>query len=70
MDDLDRASELEQKQRQMALNSQLNSHQNNVVISALACMECDAGIPQARREASQGCQYCIDCQGLSEAGKL
>jgi phage/conjugal plasmid C-4 type zinc finger TraR family protein len=26
------------------------------------CIECDAEIPEARRKAIQGVQYCIQCQ--------
>jgi len=70
MDDLDRASELEQKQRQMALSSHFNAKRKTLVISALNCIECDEKIPEARRVASQGCQYCINCQSLAEQGKL
>ncbi len=70
MDDLDRASELEQKQRQMALSSHFKTKQPKLVISAVRCFNCDAVIPEARRIASQGCQYCIYCQGLAEKGLL
>lgn len=26
------------------------------------CLECGEQIPEARRKASPGCQYCIECQ--------
>lgn len=26
------------------------------------CLECDEPIPEARRQASPGCQYCVQCQ--------
>ena len=70
MDFLDRASELEQKHTQMALTSHFKNKQPKLVISAVRCIECDEAIPEARRVASQGCQYCIYCQGLADMGKL
>ncbi|MGY6039054.1 TraR/DksA C4-type zinc finger protein [Aeromonas sp. AE23HZ002T15] len=30
------------------------------------CIDCDDPIPQARREASRGCERCTDCQTLHE----
>jgi len=30
--------------------------------SAKACVECDAGIPEARREAIPGVRLCVSCQ--------
>lgn len=35
-------------------------------VSALWCEDCGEAIPLARREAVQGCQYCIDCQQIRE----
>jgi phage/conjugal plasmid C-4 type zinc finger TraR family protein len=35
--------------------------------SAEWCESCGVEIPQARRAAVPGCQYCIDCQTLLEA---
>jgi phage/conjugal plasmid C-4 type zinc finger TraR family protein len=34
--------------------------------SAEYCDDCGVPIPQARRLAVPGCQYCVDCQGLRE----
>ncbi|MGL5224444.1 MAG: TraR/DksA C4-type zinc finger protein [Aeromonas sp.] len=31
------------------------------------CTDCDAPIPQARREAVRGCERCADCQSLFES---
>ena len=30
--------------------------------SAVYCDECDVKIPEARRLAIKGCQYCVNCQ--------
>ncbi len=70
MDDLDRASALELKQTQMALTRHFNVQQTKLTLSATHCHECATVIPDARRKASQGCQYCINCQGLADEGKL
>lgn len=34
--------------------------------SAHQCAECDAEIPQKRREAVPGVRLCLDCQSISE----
>lgn len=70
MDMLDKASEVEASQRKMALSRHFQSNQIKLVASATHCIECGCDIPEARRIASQGCQYCIDCQSLAEQGKL
>lgn len=70
MDELDRASELEQKQTQMALTKHFQANKSKLVISAIHCENCDDVIPEARRLAIQGCQYCIHCQSLKEMGNL
>jgi phage/conjugal plasmid C-4 type zinc finger TraR family protein len=30
--------------------------------SSKVCHDCGNSIPEARREASRGCKYCIECQ--------
>ncbi len=30
--------------------------------SAFRCQDCDESIPEERRKASPGCQYCVECQ--------
>ena len=37
--------------------------------SAIWCEECDAEIPEKRRELIKGCKYCVQCQGMSEQKK-
>lgn len=34
--------------------------------SAIWCEECDAEIPEKRRELIKGCRYCVHCQGVAE----
>ncbi len=70
MDDLDRAAELEIKQRQMALDDHFLRNSKKLVIGAMNCIECDDVIPSARRLAVPGCTYCVNCQALAERGKL
>lgn len=33
------------------------------------CEECDADIPQARREAIPGVRLCVNCQGAHDKGQ-
>lgn len=72
MDAFDKASELETKQREMAIASCLSSHKNQTMEkqSAEECLECDKAIPKARQEAVKGCQYCVTCQELADKGGL
>ncbi|MGF1719460.1 TraR/DksA C4-type zinc finger protein [Vibrio kyushuensis] len=71
---LDHASGLEAKFTKVALDTQLakaNPYgKGRAKESAQDCLECGEQIPKARREASQGCQYCIDCQVLADKGLL
>lgn len=34
--------------------------------SAIWCEECDAQIPEKRRELVKGCKLCVQCQGIFE----
>jgi len=70
MDFLDRAGEQEIKNNQMALDNHFKTQQVKLVKSAENCNECGDEIPEARRKASEGCQYCINCQELADQGKL
>ena len=35
-------------------------------VSATECVECDAPIPEGRRQAIPGVQLCIQCQAIAE----
>jgi phage/conjugal plasmid C-4 type zinc finger TraR family protein len=37
--------------------------------SLTECEECDATIPQARREAVPGVRRCVECQGKAESAQ-
>jgi phage/conjugal plasmid C-4 type zinc finger TraR family protein len=62
----DRAQGLEQRQRDEAIARHFAAHPPVSTPSATHCLDCDDPIPQARREASLGCERCIDCQGAYE----
>ncbi len=71
MDVFDRASALEAKQTEMALTRHFkNQALRPSQASAEKCLECETPIPEGRRQAMKGCQYCADCQTLVEQGKL
>ncbi|CAE6928906.1 TraR/DksA C4-type zinc finger protein [Vibrio parahaemolyticus] len=71
MDVFDRASALEAKQNEMALTNHFAKQAKAVEQeSAQECIECDSPIPEGRRHAVKGCQYCAACQTLVEQGKL
>lgn len=70
-DDVDRASEREQELRADALTDQARRAGlagKTVADSANFCqmLGCDESIPQARRMALPGCQYCMPCQRRKE----
>ncbi|ARC92816.1 molecular chaperone DnaK [Vibrio coralliilyticus] len=64
---IDHANGTETQFTEVALANQLlRASQNAEKESAFHCQECGEQIPEARREASKGCQLCIDCQSLVE----
>lgn len=69
-DVFDRATEIEEATREDALDRQ--SRRAGLAgktpdDSALVCCQCEAPIPEARRQALPGVQTCVDCQTLLEA---
>ncbi|MCG7499372.1 TraR/DksA C4-type zinc finger protein [Vibrio sp. Of7-15] len=70
MDVLDRASEIEAKQRQMAIARHRKNQVPSSQTSAKTCQECDVAIPVKRQELVPGCQHCARCQSLIEQGAL
>ena len=66
-DIFDRASALEEQQRNAAL---LEHQQRNQVLlladSAMECDDCGKPIAQARRLAVVGCRCCVQCQEQRE----
>lgn len=64
-DIFDRATEIEEAQREDALQEQARRaglDGKTVADSATHCVVCDTRIPAARRRAVPGVQTCIDCQ--------
>ncbi|MCX7204761.1 MAG: TraR/DksA C4-type zinc finger protein [Proteobacteria bacterium] len=67
MDLFDRASELEQLQRDGAIAHTRKNAPHG--ISATECEDCGAAIPAARQAAALGCIRCISCQTIFEKGQ-
>ncbi len=70
-DDIDRASDREAQLRADALRDQARRAGltgKTVADSAMHCQQhdCGAPIPEARRAALPGCQFCVDCQAKQE----
>ena len=68
-DIFDRASEQEDRDRAIALQTQRSRASlagKAVADSAIDCKECEAPIPHLRREAMPGCQFCVECQSQRE----
>lgn len=61
-DDIDRASEHETMMREAALSRRVRFAGE----SRIYCLECDEGIPKARREAIPGVQLCVECAAFAE----
>ena len=61
-DQFDRAQQLEEMQREIALKK----HRTFQAVSRLYCEDCDASIPEKRRQMIQGVTRCVACQELKE----
>lgn len=62
-DIFDRATELEEQQREAALDeARYRREQERARPSAEECRVCGAGIPKKRRLAVPGVQTCVHCQ--------
>lgn len=59
MDIVDQAQDVEERDRQRALDRVLA--RTAATESAKNCCECDAMIPSARQIAVPGCQLCVGC---------
>jgi len=66
MDQFDRATQLEEQHRELALAQQALQRAQTTGASAFFCIDCGVDIPEARRQAVPGCQRCIDCQTRHE----
>lgn len=67
-DQFDRATEIEEAQREDALEQHRWRRQSLPAVSSRVCRVCDEPIPVARRRAVPGCATCIDCQRDLEYG--
>ena len=68
-DFFDRAQARELQLREDALRDQVRRAGlvgKTMADSATECIDCDAQIPEARREAQPGCQFCVACQARIE----
>lgn len=68
-DDIDRAQELEERQRDTALRRQATRAGlagKTMADSAHECQDCGDPIPQTRRWAVPGCTRCVRCQADQE----
>ena len=64
MDCFDRAQELEQWQREVAIDEARSHAPHGVAL--MHCQDCGEVIPPERREASHGCTRCAECQRYFE----
>lgn len=64
-DNLDLAAEREEIERASLIASRQRPATAHT-ISATHCGWCGDDIPAARRIAVPGCEYCVDCQRLTE----
>ena len=66
-DMFDRAQELEEAQRERAIQAQ--AMRMGAGASLMQCQDCGEDIPQARRRAVAGCRRCIGCQSAMESAR-
>ncbi|MDH2998108.1 molecular chaperone DnaK [Pasteurellaceae bacterium LFhippo2] len=59
-DQIDRANELAEKEREFALAKY--RQKQTACVSLTDCEDCDEPIPEERRRFVVGCTRCIDCQ--------
>ena len=62
VDDVDRAQQIEQQR----IDDALAQRQSESGHSAAVCDECGEEIPEARRQAVEGCTRCVGCQEAVE----
>ena len=61
-DQFDRAQQLEEMAREIALKK----HRSFKAVSLVYCEDCDALIPEKRRQLIPGVSRCVACQGNHE----
>ena len=68
MDVDDRATELEEKFRAIAIAAATRPLPTHVAVSQKHCANqgCGEEIPEARRKVMPGCRFCVECQERHE----
>ena len=61
-DQFDRAQQLEEMAREIAIKK----HRTFKAISRVYCEDCDAPIPEKRRQLIPGVNRCVTCQEIEE----
>ena len=61
-DQFDRAQQLEEMAREIALKK----HRTFKAVSRVYCEDCDAPIPEKRRQLIPGVSRCVACQEIEE----
>lgn len=61
-DQFDRAQQLEEMAREIALKK----HRTFQAVSRVYCEDCDAPIPEKRRQLIPGVTRCVTCQEIEE----
>lgn len=67
MDEIDRANEQAEDNRRQAL-ANFDRHRRRRAESLAECLECGEAIPEDRRQAVPGVEYCRTCQEYIEQG--
>lgn len=61
-DQFDRAQQLEEMAREIAIKK----HRTFKAVSRVYCEDCDAPIPEKRRQLIAGVSRCVTCQEIEE----
>ena len=64
-DQFDRAQQLEEMAREIAIKK----HRTFKAVSRVYCEDCDAPIPEKRRQLIQGVTRCVACHQIHELQK-
>lgn len=66
-DEADTANEYAEHARAMAIRN-IADHMRRTAAALKNCAECGEKIPEKRREAMPGCEYCVSCQSWIDKG--
>jgi len=65
VDEIDRAQDQQAANIRQALDN-FDRSRRKFIESLAECLDCGQKIPELRRMASPGCQYCVSCQDQIE----